>query len=200
MGHPGSSGGRGRPRDPRVDRAALDAALALLAEGGPGAVTIEAVAARAGVARTTVYRRWRGRDELLAAALDDLAGRLMPTTNLGDTRADLVATVDAAIDVLTAPDTGPVIAALISRIARQADEVQELRHRLVDARRSELGTILSRGVARGELGRGTDLDASAELLLGPVYYRLLLAGRRPGPGYSERVVDVFLQVNGAAST
>lgn len=175
----------------------LEATLALLADGGPDAVSIEAVAARAGVARTTVYRRWRAKDKLVAAALDDLAARLVPTTNLGDTRADLIGIVDAAIDVLTAPDTGPVIVALISEIARQAEEVQPLRHRLVDARRSELREVLARGVARGELHRQIDLDAAAELLLGPVYYRLLLAGRHPDPGYAERVVDAFL--GGAAS-
>ena len=177
----------------------LEAALALVAEEGPDAVSIEAVAARAGVARTTVYRRWGNRDELLSAALDDLAARLMPTTNLGDTRTDLIAIVHAAVDALTAPHTGPVIAALVSEIVRRADHVQALRHRLLDARRSELRKVLARGVARGELRGGVDTDAAAELLLGPVYYRLLLAGRRPDRGYAERVVDAFLQVAGAGS-
>ena len=197
MEDPRSQRAKGRPRDPRVEHAVLEAALALIAEAGPDAVSIEAVAARAGVARTSVYRRWRDRDDLLAAAVDGLASRLMPTTNLGDTRADLIAIVQAAVDALSAADTGPVISALVSEVARRADHVQALRHRLLEARRSELGKVLACGVARGELRRGVDTDAAAELLLGPVYYRLLLAGGRPDRGYAEGVVDAFLQVAGA---
>jgi AcrR family transcriptional regulator len=183
----------GRPRDPRVDRSILEAALELLADGGLEALTIEAVAARAGVARTTVYRRWRAKDELVLAVLDDVAARLMPAPNLGDTRADLVAVVDTAVRVLTSTTIGRLMAALVSELPRNAELAQAFRRHLVDVRRRELRAVLDRGLARGELRAGVDTDAVPDLLIGPVYYRVLLAGQRPGRGYAEQVVDAFLR-------
>jgi AcrR family transcriptional regulator len=187
---------RGRPRDRRVDRSLLDAALALLAEGGPDALTIDAIAARAGVARTTVYRRWNGRDEVVLAVLDDVAARLMPAPNLGDTRTDLVAIVDAVVRVLADADVRSVIAAIVSGSIRNDALAQRLRSRLLDRRRKELRAVIERAIARGELDGELEIETAVDCLVGPVYYRILVAGEQPGPGYAERVVDVF--VRGAA--
>jgi AcrR family transcriptional regulator len=190
--HPGRRA-RGRPRDQRVDRSLLDAALALLAEGGPDALTIDAVAARAGVARTTVYRRWSGKDELVLSVLDDVAARLMPAPNLGETRKDLVAIVEAAVRVLADADVRGLIAAVVSESLRNDALAQRFRRRLLDLRRDELRNVLERGMARGELHAEADVDAAPDLLIGPVYYRMLLAGRQPAAGYPERIVDAFLR-------
>ena len=177
-----------------MERAILDAALALLAGGGSAAVTVEAVAARAGVGRTTVYRRWQGADELLAAAVDDVVARLMPPANSGETRADLVAIVAATLRALTNAKYGRAVRVLLSELARSAEPVSELRRHLVDARRNELREVLARGIARGELRGDIDADMAADLLLGPVYYRVVLAGRPADPGLAERVVDAFFRV------
>jgi AcrR family transcriptional regulator len=189
---------RGRPRDRRVDRSLLDAALAQLAEGGPDALTIDAVAARAGVARTTVYRRWNGKHGLVLAVLDDVAARLTSAPILGVTRTDLVAIVDAAIRVLTEPDVRSLIAAIVSESTRNDALAQRFSRRLLDLRRKELRGVLERGIARGELYGKLEPETAVDLLIGPVYYRMLLAGEQPGPGYAERVVDAFLR--GAAAT
>jgi AcrR family transcriptional regulator len=157
-------------------------------------LTVEAVAARAGVARTTVYRRWQGADELLAAAVDDVVARLMPPPNSGETRADLVAIVAATVRALTNAKYGRVVRVLLSDLARSAEPVSQLRRRLVDARRNELREVLARGTARGELRADIDADTAADLLLGPVYYRVVLAGRPADPGFAERAVDAFLRV------
>jgi AcrR family transcriptional regulator len=177
-----------------VERAILDAALALLGEGGSEALTVEAVAARTGVARTTVYRRWKGADELLAAVVDDVVARLMPPAISGDTRADLVAIVAATVAALTNRKYGRVVRVLLSELSRSAEPVSQVRRRLVDARRKELREVLARGAARGELRADIDPDTAADLLLGPVYYRVVLAGRRADAGFPERVVDAFLRV------
>ena len=184
---------RGRPRDARVDRSILDAALGLLAEGGPDALTIDAVATRAAVARTTVYRRWRGKDELILAVLDDVAARLMPAPNLGDARADLVAIVDAAVRVLADADVRSLIAAIIAESTRNEPLAQTFRLRLLDLRRDELRNVLEGGIARGEVAGDLDVEAAADLLIGPVYYRMLVAGEQPEARYAERVVDAFLR-------
>ena len=183
-----------------MERAILDAALALLAEGGSEALTVEAVAARAGVARTTVYRRWRRADELLAAAVDDVVARLMPPARSGETRADLVAIVAATVRALTNAKYGRVVRVLLSELARSAEPVSQLRHRFVDARRNELREVLESGAARGELRAGIDTDTAADLLLGPVYYRVVLAGRPADAGFAETVVDAFLRVAREASS
>lgn len=184
---------RGRPRDELVDRALLDAALALLAEGGPDALTIDAVATRAGVARTTVYRRWRGKPELMAGVLEHVAPRLMPAPNLGRTRDDLVAIVEAALRALADADVRNLIAAIVAEATRNEALAQHFRRRLLDLRREELRDVLERGIARGELPREVEVEVAADLLIGPVYYRVLVAGEQPGPQYAERVVDSFLR-------
>jgi AcrR family transcriptional regulator len=158
---------RGRPRDPRVEEAILDSARTLLVKGGPDALTIDGVSAAAGVARTTVDRRWQDADELLAAVVDDVIGQLMPRASSGDTRADLVAIVDATVGALTSSRYGGVVRALLSEIARNAKPVRRLRRSLVHARTEELREVLARGVARGELRADVDADAAADVLLGP---------------------------------
>lgn len=83
----------GRPRSERSEQAILHATRDLLAEIGVRGLTVEAVAARAGVAKTTVYRRWRSKEDLALSVLIDMAQRMMPVPDLGDTRRELVALV-----------------------------------------------------------------------------------------------------------
>lgn len=177
-----------------MERAILDAALAVLGERGLEALTVESVATRAGVARTTVYRRWQGADELLAAAVDDVVARLMPPASSGEARDDLVAIVAATVSALTNPKDGRVVRVLLSALARSDEPVSRLRRRLVEARRNELREVLARGATRGELRADIDADTAAGLLLGPVYYRVVLTGRPADADFAERVVDAFLRV------
>jgi signal transduction histidine kinase len=125
--------------------------------------------------------------------LDEVSAQLMPVPNLGDTRADLVAIVDNAVRLLTGTHIGRAIAALVSDLARKTPQLEAFRRRLVDARQQELRNVLERGVTRGELRGDLDTETAADLLLGPVYYRVLFAGRQPEAGYAERVVDAFLR-------
>src|SRR5215475_11383847 len=105
-------------RRARSDDAILEATRALLAEVGVRGLTIEGVAARSGVAKTTIYRRWRDRDELaLAAVWDDLASGLQAPRDIGDTRAELLAFVEPIISVLRSPLMSSVIRGLTSEIA-----------------------------------------------------------------------------------
>src|SRR5271169_362407 len=87
------------PRGARSDKAILDATRELLAEGGVRKLTVEGVAARSGVAKTTIYRRWRGKHELALAVLIDMVEQVVATPDLGDTRAELVSFVDAAVQI-----------------------------------------------------------------------------------------------------
>src|SRR5215468_4276571 len=105
-------------RRARSDEAILEATRALLAEDGVRGLTIEGVAARSGVAKTTIYRRWRDRDELaLAAVWDDLLSGLHAPRDSGDTRADLLSFVEPVITVLRSPLMSSVLRGLTSEIA-----------------------------------------------------------------------------------
>src|SRR6476646_2234152 len=109
-------------RRARSDEAILAATRELLVEGGVPGLTIEGVAARSGVAKTTIYRRWRDRDELaLAAVWDDLVSGLKAPRDVGDTRAELLAFVAPIITVLQSPLMNSVIRGLTSEIATNSE-------------------------------------------------------------------------------
>jgi AcrR family transcriptional regulator len=182
----------GRPRNPRSDEAILDATRELLAEGGVAGLTVEGVAARAGVAKTTVYRRWRSKDDLALALLIDLAERMMPVVDLGDARAELVALVESTIRALSGTLMGRVMQGLVSELARHPDLARAFEEQVVRLRREEVGRVVDRGIARGDLRPDADYELAPELLVGPVYYRLLLSHAPLDVSFAARVVDAVL--------
>ena len=109
-----------------------------------------------------------GKGRVVLAVLDDVAARLMPAPNLGDTRANLVAIVDAVVRVLADADVRSLIAAIIAESTRNEPLAQTFRLRLLDLRRDELRNVLEGGIARGEFDGDLDVEAAADLLIGPV--------------------------------
>ena len=176
-----------------LDRRAviLDATRELLVEGGVQALTIEGVAARAGVAKTTIYRRWASRDELAFAVLLELV-ELLEVSDVGDTRAELVYLVDSVVRVLRSTLMGGIMRGLVSALAEDAERQRAFRERVVGARLSETRRIVERGIERGDVRPDADADLLYELLLGPIYLRLLLSGTPLEDGLAERLVDAVL--------
>ena len=185
-----------RTRDARVERSrrvVLDATRELLAEGDVGSLTVEAVAARSGVAKTTIYRRWRDKWELaLDAVMIDWLPRFANPVDVGDTREELVTFLDSVVQSLAVPPQGPAMQGLVSRIATEPDLGRAYLERVVEPRRQQLRPVIEPGVARGDLRPDTDLRLLHELLLGPVFYRLLLSGPPLDRKLSEGVVDAVL--------
>src|SRR6516165_4601025 len=145
-----------RKPDKRLERskqAILDATRELLAEEGDvGSLTVEAVAARSGVAKTTIYRRWRDKWELaLDAVMIDMLPQLDDPVDIGDTRKELLTFVNSVIKMLATPPYGPAMQGLVSQIATDADLGQVYRDQVVEARRARLAPVIQRGVARGDL-------------------------------------------------
>jgi AcrR family transcriptional regulator len=183
--------------DPRVERsrqAILDATLQLLTpDGDVTSLTVEAVAARAGVAKTTIYRRWRDKWELaLDAVMIDMLPRLDEPVDVGDTRKELLTFVNSVVTMLAATPYGPAMQGLVSPIATDPDLARVYREQVVQPRHAELTPVIKRGIARGDLRPDTDTRLVHELLVGPIFYRLLLSGapldRKLGP----RLVDAIL--------
>ena len=177
-------------RRERTEQAILDAAEELIAEGGVDGLTIEGVAARSGVAKTTIYRRWRDKDELALAVLVERTATLSPPPDVGDTRKELLTFLKTAKQVIR---PGGVAQGLASAIATQPHLALTYRERIVDVRRSELKTLIDRGVARGDFRPDTDVWVAHELLIGPLYYRLLFSGASLGTKHDKQLVEALLR-------
>jgi AcrR family transcriptional regulator len=183
-----------KTRAERSKQTILDATRELLAKDGDvGSLTVEAVAARSGVAKTTIYRRWRDKWELaLDAVMIDILPGFADPVDVGDTRKELVTFVDAAMKNLSALPSGPAMQGLTSQIATDPELGRVYRERVVEPRRAQLRPVIERGIARGDLRPDTDVRLVHELLLGPVFYRLLFSGGPLDRKLSTRLADATL--------
>ena len=183
---------RGRPRDPKVQSAILDAARGLLADTGVSGFTIEAVATEAGVGKPTIYRRYRSKNELALAVLVDMVEQASPVPDSGDTRHDFLAFVERAIDTLRSHGMGRVMQQLVPDLATDPELADGFRDHVLSARAAEVRQLVTQAVARGDLPADTDPELAHELLFSPIYYRLLLTGAPLDHELAERVVDTTL--------
>ncbi len=182
---------RGRPRSDRVHRAILDATRELLVQDGFTKLRLERVASRAGVGKATIYRRWPSKEALALELLFELAGPLIEVAESGDTRDELMAVVMNSVRAITETPFGPVIRALLSQIAGNPSIGDPFREMVVGARRDQVALVIERGVARGDLRPDADASVATELLVGPVYFRLVFGGRLD-EGFAERVVELVM--------
>ncbi len=182
---PGSGRGPGRPRDERASSAITDAALRQLAELGYANVSMESVAAEAGVARATIYRRYRDKADLITAAMAGNSSiHLAPAPSV-DPRADLVTYVEA-FDDRFAEGCLEVLGTLIG--SREDPGALALhRERVVGPRLAYLRTLLERAGQLGQLRGDADLDLAMDMLVGSVFARRV-AGTTGEPGWAERAV------------
>ena len=183
---------RGRPPVPATQAKILAATREILAEGGVRSLTVEGVAARAGVAKTTIYRRYRSRDDLALAVLIDMVMTVSAVADVGDVRAELVQVLRATLDVLRTTLMGRVMQGLVSELAVDPRLSSAFREQVVALRVAEVGRVLARGAERGELRPDLDVVLVHELLFGPIYYRLFLSGEQLEPSFADRIVDAVL--------
>lgn len=183
---------RGRPPAAGTEAKILAATREILAAGGVRSLTMEGVAARAGVAKTTVYRRYRSRDDLALAVLIDMVRIVTAGPEVGDVRAELVNVLRATLDVLRTTLMGRVMQGLVSELAVDPQLSESFRERVVSLRIAEVGRVLAAGAERGELRPDLDVGLVHELLFGPVYYRLFLSGEPLEPSFADRIVDAVM--------
>jgi AcrR family transcriptional regulator len=166
----------GRPRSARADTAILEATLELLAERGLTALTIEGVAARAGVGKATVYRRWASKNDLVRAAITRIGTQDMRLPDTGSVRGDVVAMMRGRRESASATRAGFFIPRLVGEAAGDPELGPLLDEVLVQPGRRVMRAILERGVERGELRSDLDLESAVDLLVGAIVYRLLYSG------------------------
>ena len=163
----------GRPRSERARLATLEAAADLLVEGGLTAATMEAIAARAGVSKVTIYKWWPSRG---AVAVDAYFHRFDETysyVDTGDVAADLTTQVRLLIHAFRGR-AGEIMAELIGRAQTDPALAETLRTGWLVPRREAAAAVLERAVARGQLRPDTDIPTVMDELYAPLYWRLLM--------------------------
>jgi AcrR family transcriptional regulator len=182
----------GRPRSEEAHHAILSAAISLIREVGYDALAMDAIAARAGVGKATVYRRWATKETLVSEALERIM-RSIPIPDTGTTEGDLRVMMRSSMDMYRDPATMGLLSGLIAAMARSERIAQAVRSGFLAARREALRQVLKRGVARGDLQEGLDFELAMDLLGGPLLFRMFLTGGRIDEQLSRAIVEVVLR-------
>lgn len=181
----------GRPLDEQVSTEILDAAVAVLTEQGFAGVTVDNVAATAGVSKATIYRRWSTKEALLLEAASCLSGAPDELPDTGSLRGDLVALYEGFLPALIDGIPGQMLPQMVAEGTRNP-EIRALLADFADERRTRWRTVLERAVGRGELVDGVDVEVVVDCLTGPLFTRLLVTGRPLTPALAEQILDVVL--------
>ncbi len=184
MESPAASGARG----PRRARAIFDAALSLLAERGYHGLTMEAVASRARVNKTTLYRWWPSKDALLAAALTESDALALSVPDTGSLRGDLRALAGRIAELLTDPTTAPIAEALVSA-GTGRPELAAVARAFFSDRLVRERPIFERASQRGESLADIDLRTVMDLVAGAIWFRVFVRGEAPSDAELDEVVD-----------
>jgi len=191
----GAAGGgaqRGRPRSQEADRAILTAAAELLADRGLSAMSIEEVAARAGVGKTTIYRRWPSKGLLALDAFVTSFREAQPPNDTGTLRGDLLAALHAWVRAVTQTPMGPMLTSLIAEAQHDPELRGAWRDRVLEPLRVQHRVMLDRAVERGEIPASVDRDVVLDLFFGAAEHRLLLGHLPMTDAFIDAVVDVIL--------
>jgi len=188
-----STSERGRRRSERSHQAIISATRELLVERGYPDVTIEGIAARAGVGKQTIYRWWPSRAALVLEAYLSSADVVTPPAAARTVREDVRALLGWLIAVLREPTGGHVVAGLVADIQHDTDLAEGFHRDVVPARREAMLAALERGRERGEIRMDADLELAVDALHGAVFYRLLLSGEPLDGDVAARLADHVLE-------
>jgi AcrR family transcriptional regulator len=181
----------GRPRSEQAERAIIDAALCVFAEHGVEGLCIEKVAAKAGVGKATIYRRWPGKEDLLLDALAALKTPL-PEPRGDSVREDLIALMQTMASDYADPRRAREFALLLGEGAKYPRLMAKYTETVIEPRREVIRSVLRRGIASGELRPGVDVDVALFMMTGAVIARGKDQPEAISASYAQRVVDELL--------
>ena len=188
-----AAGRKGRPRDERIDGEITATALGVLAEVGFARFSIAEVVERTGVAKTTIYRRFATREELIASALDRLNDHLPKAPPSGTFREQLVAAVDGLLHRSPNSLDGRIFTHAMSEAGQEPAIAQLVHDRVLEPRRALLRAIINAGVVSGELRADVDPDVALPCIVGPaLYISKWQLTNRPIAVTAEELVDIIL--------
>lgn len=182
---------RGRPRDPSCDQAILEATIELLAEVGYDRTSIDAVAARAGVSKPTIYRRWpKGKEQLASAAVAHCKED-EPVIDTGSLRGDLVASIEHMVAGMS--ENAQLAAGLTQRLRESPQLAQVFREQIVSVKRERFRALLQRAADRGELARvPKEYSLFSDLAPSIIHARALIIGEPLDRRFVNQFVDRVL--------
>jgi hypothetical protein len=181
---------RGRPRDPAVGEAILAATRELLVEVGYAGLTIEGVAARAGVAKPTIYRRWPVKGVLVSEACFGKT-KAMPMPDTGDVAGDLRIIVGWGVDEFMAPEARAAVPGLVAELRSDSGVRRLIQERVLEPEYARVRQVLERARDRGELRTDVDLELLMDVLVGTVFARAVLLDHP----LDDRLVDELVELS-----
>jgi AcrR family transcriptional regulator len=184
--------GRGRPRDPRTDERIIEAAAELLRRRGFERMTVDDVAARAGVGKATVYRRWPSKDDLAVAAMQQLYAVEIPDVDTGSLRTDVAESYRNVLIFVGSPEGAAYLKMSIAESVRD-DRIAALYRTATQRAEDQARQMYVRAMNRGELREDVDLDCAVQWLGGLIANRAIT--NRPLPTLEDvpRLVDMTLR-------
>ncbi|MDA8399349.1 MAG: TetR/AcrR family transcriptional regulator [Actinomycetota bacterium] len=188
--------GRGRPRSPGTHKAILDAAVELVGERGVLGVTMDAIAARAGVGKASVYRRWASKIPLVIEAVQDAAEQQVPVPDSGNLRDDLEAMFRGFVAAVQMP-LGRAIARLMLDSRVDEDLARAVKQGLMQQRHGSVRQLIERAVDRGEVRPDIDVDLVLDMGIAVVLHRLVVLGEGLDDTLARDLADLVM--NGIGS-
>ena len=164
----------GRPRSERSHRAILDTAARLLRERGYADITIEGIAAEAGVGKATIYRRWSTKASLYMELYAELAAEIVPPADTGNLVTDLALLVRGAFKLYRETAAGLALAGIVAEAQSNAAVSKVVRNEFVPSRTHITLAILQRAAKRGNIRKGIDLGLASEIVSGVVWFYVLV--------------------------
>lgn len=184
--------GRGRPRDPRTDDRIIEAAAELMRQRGFERTTVDDVAARAGVGKATVYRRWPSKDDLAVAAMDRLYAVEIPSPDTGSIRTDLEESYRSALAFVATPEGEAYLRMSIAESVRD-ERIAKLYRTASERAEEQARGMYRRAIERGEVRPDCDVECCVQWLGGLIAMRAIT--NRPLPTVEEvpRLVELTLR-------
>ncbi|MEH1924139.1 TetR/AcrR family transcriptional regulator [Nostoc sp.] len=183
----------GRPRSIHADQAILQATLDLLAEVGYESMSIEAIASRAGVGKTTIYRRYTSKEELVADAIESLRDDVaIPDT--GSFWGDMDILINNAAKKIDSPLGRQTLALIVSTASSNPQFAEVYWTKYTKLRREAFSEILERAKSRGEIHKNADVDLIIDLVSGSLYYALIFKPTtEPVEAYMRRTMNLLIK-------
>ena len=182
----------GRPRDQSVEPAVTRAVLEILEDVGPGALNMDEVAARAGVSKATIYRRWDSKEDLIVDAIVSLVSKVQPPEG-PDIRVVLVTMLKRLRTFMSAGTGGSIFPWLVGEVSSGTDLGRHYAEAVILPRRQMIARVIAEGIERGDLRPDLDVEVAVDMVTGPAILRKLMGSFRDhDDDWEEKLVDGLL--------
>ncbi|MCU1683258.1 MAG: transcriptional regulator, TetR family [Amycolatopsis sp.] len=182
---------------PEITTTIVDAVIDELAGQGYGKLSMEAVARRAGVGKSALYRRWPSKQHMVIAAISAISVPLAEMPDTGSLRGDLDIALRGVLAWLSDPKFFRIMPDLIAETARNPDLAAATAHAIGEPRRARGEIMLRRAIERGELAADLDLELAMDLLAAPIHWRLIARHAELEPGYLDKLAELLMRAFGA---